>query len=249
MTRWLVISVLLAAAVEGMAVARAPVETAILAALDSEINGLKKEVELVGHPLQFSGRTIYQARFNGARVLLAKTGSTPKAARAMAQWLVEERHVARVISIGPAGALSDNLKTGDLVSAQTCRRVLQSTISPAVAASSLLQGEACALKSARVIVSVESFVATSAERGRLRETYQADLVDMSAADIAEVCATREVPYVIIREITDRADEDAPRAFADVVRREEPRTVAAAMCALRDFAGVASNHDLRSNANR
>lgn len=204
---------------------------AVLAAMESELNTLKKEVEIVGRPFEFDGRPVYQARFDGRRLLLARTGATPEAARAIAQWLVGERKVSGVISIGTAGAVVDSLQIGDVVMAGTAVRDGKSGIGSGW---KLHQIRGCDVKPVNTITTVGSFVASSTERARLRETYHAEIVDMSAAEIAEACAAQQVPCVIIREISDRADEGAPHAFAETVRAKQPRTDQPALCAIKQF---------------
>jgi hypothetical protein len=51
----------------------------------------------------------------------------------------------------------------------------------------------------------------------LRETFHADAVDMVSAGIARVCEANGVPYVIIRVLSDNADESASAAFASFIQ--------------------------------
>lgn len=203
---------------------------AVLAAMDSELSALKKEAEIVGGSFEFDGRTVYQARCEGRPVLLAKTGATPEAARAITQWLVREREVSAVVSLGTAGSLNEGLQIGEVVVARNALRDGNGQTTPW----NLQEVTGCQAKSANMIVTVKAFVANGSERARLRETYGADMVDMSAAEIAEICATRHIPCVIIREISDRADEDAPRAFVETYRRKRPEAIQAAVCAVRQL---------------
>jgi adenosylhomocysteine nucleosidase len=199
--------------------------------MESELSALQKEVEIVGRAFEFDGRPVYQARFGSKPLLLARTGATPEAARAMAQWLVGERRVSGVISIGMAGAAVDSLQIGDVVMAGTAVRDGKRGIGEEW---KLQQIRGCDVKPVNTITTVGSFVASSTERARLRETYHAEIVDMSAAEIAEACAAQQVPCVIIREISDRADEGARHAFTETVRAKQPRTVHPALCAIKQF---------------
>lgn len=201
---------------------------AVLAARDREVEALKQQFDLVGQSLELEGRPVYQARFRGHPVLLAKTGANPDAVAPMIRWLVEDRHVQTVISVGPAGALVDRIAIGDVVVAHNAVRDLvprSGVVWPAA------QFTNCETKPVGTVVTVAAFVADGTERSRLHATYDAELVDMSAAVIAEVCASHHVPCVIIRQITDRADVDAPRAFAESVHERHPPSVPAAICVL------------------
>jgi adenosylhomocysteine nucleosidase len=75
------------------------------------------------------------------------------------------------------------------------------------------------------LVSGDSFIASTAKRKWLRETFHADAVDMVSAGIARVCEANGVPYVVIRVLSDNADESASAAFANFVQNyKEPVTV-------------------------
>lgn len=81
------------------------------------------------------------------------------------------------------------------------------------------------------LVSGDSFIASTAKRKWLRETFHADAVDMVSAGVARVCEANGVPYVIIRALSDNADESASAAFASFVqsgKEKEPVTVPIAL---------------------
>jgi nucleoside phosphorylase len=79
------------------------------------------------------------------------------------------------------------------------------------------------------LVSGDSFIASSAKRKWLRETFNADAVDMVSAGIARVCEANGVPYVILRVLSDNADEDASADFAAFVQNyRQPVTAEVAL---------------------
>jgi nucleoside phosphorylase len=79
------------------------------------------------------------------------------------------------------------------------------------------------------LVSGDSFIASTAKRKWLRETFHADAVDMVSVGIARVCEANGVPYVIIRVLSDNADESASAAFASFVQNyKEPVTASIAL---------------------
>jgi adenosylhomocysteine nucleosidase len=217
-----------------MAVSTRASDIAVLAAVDSELETLKKQGDLVGQSLAFAGRPVYQARFDGQPALLTKTGSSPEAVAPMIHWLVEDRHVGAVVSIGPAGALTDDMAIGEVVTVQKAVRDGNASSNSPWVLTSLMQ---CPVKPVGTVVTVGMFVAESGERARLRTTYHADLVDMSAAVIAEECVSHHVPCVLIRQITDRADRDAPRDFSEAVGSKHPLTIPGALCALQQLAAI------------
>jgi nucleoside phosphorylase len=86
------------------------------------------------------------------------------------------------------------------------------------------------------LVSGDSFIASTAKRKWLRETFQADAVDMVSIGIARVCEANGVPCVIVRALSDNADESASAAFAAFVQSfKEPATVPIALALVQRIA--------------
>ncbi|MGA2139347.1 MAG: 5'-methylthioadenosine/S-adenosylhomocysteine nucleosidase [Verrucomicrobiia bacterium] len=91
-----------------------------------------------------------------------------------------------------------------------------------------VRNEGCTVRQGR-LVSGDSFIASTAKRKWLRETFQADAVDMVSIGIARVCEANGVPCVIVRALSDNADESASTAFANFVQNfREPATVPIAL---------------------
>jgi nucleoside phosphorylase len=75
------------------------------------------------------------------------------------------------------------------------------------------------------LVSGDAFIASSAKRKWLRDTFKADAVDMVSAGIARVCEANGVPYVIIRVLSDNADESASADFSAFIQKNEKPVIA------------------------
>jgi len=59
-----------------------------------------------------------------------------------------------------------------------------------------------------VVATGDIFVASPAKSVELRESLKADAVEMEGAAVAQLCYQRQVPHLIIRSISDKADEKA-----------------------------------------
>ena len=59
-----------------------------------------------------------------------------------------------------------------------------------------------------VVVTGDIFVASTAKCAELRERLGADAVEMEGAAVAQICWQEKVPYLVIRSISDNADEKA-----------------------------------------
>lgn len=156
-------------------------------------------------------------------------------------WL--ERNAARaVLSIGFAGALSSSLRAGDLVIAEDIRDSRERPDAGLLAAARQVRVElpvhfGVAVTSNQVLWQAESKRALAASLG----TSQIGFVDMESTAIAGVCASRGVPLLIIRSISDLLHEDLPLDFNRCRNREDrvdPRkVVTAALLRPASFKGL------------
>jgi adenosylhomocysteine nucleosidase len=68
-----------------------------------------------------------------------------------------------------------------------------------------------------VIATGDVFVASGAKGKELRKTLQADAVEMEGAAVAQVCWEQRVPCLVIRSVSDSADEHASKDFPRFLR--------------------------------
>jgi adenosylhomocysteine nucleosidase len=154
------------------------------------------------------------ARRRGLAIRLLETGEgRTNAARAL-EPAIEELKPRAVLGIGFAGALSRSLGVADLVIA---RRVVGD--SGAIDATPSLVKAAGETGLDRVVVglalTVDEVISEAEQKVRLSETIAGEpvgIVDMESLAIAEVCARRGVPFVVVRAVTDLLDEDLPVNF-------------------------------------
>ncbi len=62
------------------------------------------------------------------------------------------------------------------------------------------------------VVTGDMFIASSAKNKELREKYKADAVEMEGGAVAQVCWQNNVPCLIIRSLSDAADEKAKEHY-------------------------------------
>lgn len=58
----------------------------------------------------------------------------------------------------------------------------------------------------------DQFISSEAKRVWIEETFNADCVEMEGAAVAQICAVNDVPFVIIRSLSDLANEKAEVDF-------------------------------------
>jgi adenosylhomocysteine nucleosidase len=111
---------------------------------------------------------------------------------------LQEIRPARVFTCGFAGALNPDLRVGDVVFDTS-----DSVLSERLCRAGARPVRFCCLD--RVAV-------TRAEKSALREAHHADAVEMESAVIQKLCGKADVPCVLLRVISDAAQEDLPLDF-------------------------------------
>jgi adenosylhomocysteine nucleosidase len=133
---------------------------------------------------------------SGVTILL--TGIGPENAGATVRRALDSNPHELVISSGFAGGLDPKVPHGTLIFASD---------DPA------LQQRLAALGARQVRFHTARRIATTVnEKHALRESTQADAVEMESGAIQTLCTQRQIPFAILRIISDAANEDLPLDF-------------------------------------
>lgn len=145
--------------------------------------------------------------------MLLSTGDGARRAGLTAASICEAARPAALIGLGIAGALSADLAAGDLVAA----RRIRNGSGDAPAPDERLLSRAIALGAkAGTLVNVERPAVAAGEKASLALSLNGDgtaAADMESAAWAHAAASRGIPYLVIRAISDRADENLPAYIA------------------------------------
>jgi adenosylhomocysteine nucleosidase len=79
-----------------------------------------------------------------------------------------------------------------------------------------------------VIVTGDVFVASAEKRNSLRTGFEADAVEMEGAAVGQVCYQQQVPFLVLRGISDSADERASSDVKSAMRTAVQNSVALTM---------------------
>lgn len=74
-----------------------------------------------------------------------------------------------------------------------------------------------------VIASGDQFISDDESKVRLKNLFNAQVCEMEGASIAQVCYVNEVPFAVIRAISDGADDDAKMSFEDFAKMAAKRS--------------------------
>ncbi len=194
-----------------------------MAATRIEFQAVARALQLV-HPVSTYGCRAVSSNGQGLHVLLIQSGIGPEKAQTIASQILTDSFWDVVISTGFAGDLQAESIGSVLIGQEVFFD--QSLASPL---SKNLQLISChpdwvkialsvsGTKGAPVLrtgrfVSVDRVLTHSVDKAKLHERTGAVAVDMESAAIGDVAEKHEVPFLIIRTISDGAKDDLPVDF-------------------------------------
>jgi adenosylhomocysteine nucleosidase len=157
--------------------------------------------------IHYQWRGAVGARIGSTDVVIAATGDGAKKAGERAASFCESARPLAVVGAGIAGALSPGLGVGSIVASS---RVRDSSGDAPAPDARLLSRALEAGASAGTLLTVAHPVTAAAEKSRLAASLEGpSAVDMESAAWARAAASRGIPYLVVRSISDSADEDLP----------------------------------------
>ena len=183
----------------------------IVSALDIELAPVAGELEL----RRDRSASVFTGAACGVAIIAAVLGVGRAKATAAFERLLDAHRPDLVILAGFAGALDGFFKCGYLF---VPRQVVHEQ-GPAISLAGPVPGvvsERSTDASIPTLLSVDRFVGDATERGRLREQYQAQAVDMETYHVAQLAAERRVPLLVVRAISDEVEATIPTWVARLV---------------------------------
>ncbi|MEC0168808.1 5'-methylthioadenosine/adenosylhomocysteine nucleosidase [Paenibacillus graminis] len=199
----------------------------LIGAMDEEIKLLLESMEDKVSIVK-AGVVYYSGTIFGKRAVLCKSGVGKVNAAVTTQILLDAFGAVRVLFTGVAGAVHAELGIGDIVISSHCiqhdmdvtalgypRGVIpyqEVSSFPADPALVNLAEEACRTLKQKsitgVVLSGDQFIASAAVVAELRGQLDGACAEMEGAAVAQVCYMNEIPFVIIRSMSDKADGSA-----------------------------------------
>ena len=194
----------------------------IIGAMEEEVTLLRDKIEN-RQTLSLGGCEIYTGQLNGVEVALLKSGIGKVAAALGATLLLERCKPDVIINTGSAGGLAPTLKVGDIVVSDEAR-YHDADVTAFGYEYGQLPGCPAGFKADdKLIAAAEACIAElnlNAVRGLIvsgdafinGSVPQAVAVEMEATAIAHVCHNFSVPFVVVRAISDVADQQSHISF-------------------------------------
>lgn len=208
----------------------------IIGAMDPEIEHLTKQLKDI-HKNKIGFAEFISGKLEDRDVVIVRCGIGKVCAGAVTALLIAEYRVSCVINTGSAGGIGHGLKVGDTVfSTKVAYHDADLTIfgyKPGQMAAHPLYFEADAqlISTAEeaahhltdfkgsikkgVVLSGDQFISDPDKKLSLVETFPEALVaEMEGAAVAQICSDCHVPFLIIRAVSDCAEEGNPMTYEE-----------------------------------
>ena len=201
----------------------------IIGAMDEEVAKLKEHMTDVTVTTKAS-MDFYKGNLNGKEVVVVRSGIGKVNAAICTQVLVDDYKIDAVINTGIAGSLRAEINIGDIVlSTDTLEHDMEATAFgypvgqiPRMDTFSFkaderliaLAKECCARVNPEIqtftgrVVSGDQFISSKEKKNWLIETFDGYCTEMEGAAIAHCAYLNNIPFLIIRAISDKADDSA-----------------------------------------
>ena len=203
---------------------------AIMGAMPEEIEPIISKLENLKKS-EYAANKYYEGSYKGQEVVVAYSKIGKVFATLTATILIEKFSCDKLLFSGVAGAISPELNIGDLIIADgLCQHDLDITAF-GHPYGYVPEGEVCiptditlrntakevakekGLKLVEgVIATGDQFVANPERKDWIGETFKAHALEMEGASVAVVCSSLNIPFFILRAISDSADMDASFNF-------------------------------------
>ena len=199
----------------------------IIGAMELEVEELKSHMTGM-QVTSRAGMDFCQGTLHGTQVVIVRSGVGKVNASLCVQILADLFQVTHVINSGVAGSLNSKLEIGDIVISKDAVHhdmdVTPLGYEPGIVpqmAESYFKADEQLMTLARStcqkvnpdihvligrVASGDQFITNKEVKNHLIATFHADCVEMEGASIAHGCYLNQIPFVILRAISDKADD-------------------------------------------
>ncbi len=201
----------------------------IIGAMEIEVERLKKDMQ-VKRTLSKARMEFFEGELGGKEVVVVRSGIGKVNAAVCTQILADEFGVEAVINTGIAGSLNAQIDIGDIVISTDVLHHDMDAVNfgyplgqiPQMDVFSFVADEALAQKAEQVcakvnpeikvfrgrVVSGDQFISDKETKNRIEENFHGYCTEMEGAAIAQASYLNGLPFIIVRAISDKADDSA-----------------------------------------
>ncbi len=203
---------------------------AIMGAMPEEIAPILEKLGKY-NTVEYANNKYYEATYKGVELVIAYSKIGKVFSTLTATTMIQHFGCDRLLFSGVAGAISPSLKVGDLIVAtklsqhdlditafghpfgfvpegavfiETDKMMLELSKDVALSMGKTVQEG--------TIATGDQFVANEERKNWIGSTFNADALEMEGGSVAVVCDALDIPFFILRAISDAADMDASFSF-------------------------------------
>ena len=215
----------------------------IIAAMKEEMQEIKKIMQEI-EEIKIKELIFFKGKINNNNVILVEAGIGKVNAARVTQLMIDKFEIEKIINVGSAGSANNELEIGDIVIG---KRLVQhdfditafghpkgfiTNIGQYVESDSELisKMEQTILKLSQnefkikigTIASGDIFCTEPKMKEKIRTKFNADAIEMEGAAIAQVCKLNEIPFIVIRSISDNPDGKNEITFDQFLEKASKR---------------------------
>jgi adenosylhomocysteine nucleosidase len=210
-------------------------KTGIIGAMDVEIAHILSQMESKKETKK-AGMTFVEGVIGKTEAVVVKSGVGKVNAALCAQMLIDCFGITHLINSGIAGSLNNEINIGDLVvSTDAVEHDMDATVfgyakgeAPGMGVKSYeadAQLRKTIVDTIRItapeisvfegrIATGDQFISSKETKDAIRDTFRAMCCEMEGAAIAHAAYLNQIPFVIMRYISDKADEEAEVSYPE-----------------------------------
>lgn len=203
---------------------------AIMGAMPEEIAPI---LQIAGEhtKIEYASNTYYEANYKGCELVIAHSKIGKVFSALTAATMIEHFKCEQLLFSGVAGGINPSLKIGDLIVASKLSQhdlditafghpmgfvpggsVFVEADRELIELSKEVANELGKTLQEGVIATGDQFIHDEAVKKKIVKNFSADALEMEGGSVAVVCDALDVPFFILRAISDTADMDASFSF-------------------------------------
>ena len=206
--------------------AKAPVKIGIICAMEEELSSIINALGINCTTTTYKDFNIYTGLYNSHELILILSGIGKVNAALHTQYLIDKHAPDYIINVGVAGGLSDDLNFGDVVIAEDLVHHDMDITHFGVPLGQIPRMDVFSFASNRKLINAakhishdsfrvvvgriatgDQFIDSNKVATRIKTTFNAIACEMEGVAVAHVCHVNQVPFVVIRALSDKAGSD------------------------------------------
>ncbi len=196
---------------------------AVVAALDDEIRTIKSRME-VDSKIHIRPSQIVIGKYNGKTLITLRSGVGRRAMSKAASYLIENYHPEFCLHVGYCGGTDPRFAAGDIIIADAIVDAEDDAKLLPDSASVERAIKLCNDKGIRArvgsIVTVKRAISSPHEKAFIGTKHEVVGIDMESYELARLCDSNSIPYLVARAVFDPLDMDLPDFTDDLDKTGE-----------------------------